>query len=101
MKRSNIVLLAVVGTAYGSSLFYHSPVYRDQYGSRQQCERDWGGSNKCEEGRSSGTGTGRYYGPSYEEGARPTTREPGAAESRSMISRSGFGRSGAHFTGGG
>jgi hypothetical protein len=102
MKRSDMVTLALMGTVYGYSLFHHGAVYRDTYASREECMRDWGDAQSCEEERaSSGGRTGRYYGPSYEEGARPATSEPGRAQGRSVIARGGFGRSGAHFTGAG
>lgn len=100
MKKSDLVMLTVVGTAYGYSLFHHDTIYRDQYASREACLQDWGNSTSdCEEERSSGGhGTGRYYGPSYEDGSRPQTRNPSLRESTPIVKRGGFGRSGARFT---
>lgn len=103
MKKSDLVILTVVGTVYGASLFHHGDVYRDCYRSKEDCERDWGahaGECRAENG-GTGAGTGRYFGPTYEAGSRPTTRSPTLRESTSLTKRGGFGRSGARFGGGG
>jgi hypothetical protein len=102
MKKSDLVILTVVGTVYGYSLFHHGNIYRDGYRSRQDCQRDWGRyGNECREERDShGVSTGGYFGPSYEAGSRPTTRHPSLSKGTSLVQRGGFGRSGARFAGG-
>lgn len=103
MKKSDLVLLTVMGTVYGTSMFHHGNVYRDSYPSREACLKDWGNTEQdCREASGSHGGTGgRFWGPSYEEGSRPQTRNPALRESVTTVKRGGFGRSGARFGGGG
>ncbi len=101
MKKSDLVILTVVGTVYGASLFHHGNVYRDCYRTKEDCERDWGAhAGECR-AASNGAGAGRYFGPTYEAGSRPVTRSPSLRESTSLTQRGGFGRSGARFSGDG
>lgn len=103
MKKSDVVVVAVTGTVYFGSMFYHRDIYQDRYISRVDCLKDWGDTEQdCrEETNSSGAFTGRYVGPSYEEGARPSTRSPSLSTDHALVTRGGFGRSGARYTQGG
>ncbi|WP_052659169.1 hypothetical protein [Pseudomonas sp. LFM046] len=108
MKKSSVVFNSVLTGGLLMAFLHHGPVYRDQYATREDCLADWRNTpGACNEdssssGSSGGSGGGdRYYGPSYERGARPKTAETWRAQSRTMIARSGFGSSGARFSGGG
>jgi hypothetical protein len=102
MKRSDVVILAVIGSVYAASLFSHEDVYRDRYRSREDCERDWGRDVRdCQpEGGAGGAG-GYWHGPRYEDGARPRTSDPGLREGLTQVKRGGFGTTGARYTRGG
>lgn len=107
MKKSELVTTCVLSGGVLLAALHHGNVYRDQYRTRAECEADWRQSPSyyCqEETSSSGSGSysgGRYYGPSYESGARPRTQQPHTVVERQMIKRSGFGFSGARFSAGG
>lgn len=99
---------------------------RDQYKSLEDCAQDWGSTVPCQPeqapagsntvastGNTSGGGTmytGRYHGPSYNEGQRdiaqrsfnahPGDHAVGRSVTRS-VSRGGFGSSSRGFSGGG
>lgn len=113
MKKSNIVFTTLLsgGVLYG--VLHHDPVYRDLYANREDCQKDWGylpdacepetsssGSGSSSSYSSSGGGSGRYRGPSYEEGSRPPTLQTHQVQSRQLVTRGGFGSSGARFSGG-
>ena len=110
MKKSNVVFTSLLTGGALLGILHHDPVYRDQYASREECLADWGRyPNACEpessgsgsSGGGSSGGSSRYRGPSYEEGERPATSRQGLVQSRQMVTRGGFGSSGAHFSGGG
>ncbi|PTQ69406.1 hypothetical protein [Pseudomonas sp. GV071] len=113
MKKSEAVILTLVTGGVLFSLFHHNNVYRDRYASRADCERDWQNSSYCEPVPSGGyggsVGTGGwgsrnrtdYYGPSYESGSRPNTAQRQLIAGNEVVKRSGFGHSGARFSGGG
>ncbi|MES2820436.1 MAG: hypothetical protein V4812_15800 [Pseudomonadota bacterium] len=99
MKKSHLVFNSVLTGGVLLGALHHGTVYRDQYNSREACEADWRQyPGQCQEQSGSGS---HYYGPSYVEGKRPRTLQPHNVTSREMIKRSGFGRSGARFSGGG
>ncbi len=113
MKKSEAVIVTLVTGGMLFSLLHHNSVYRDRYASRADCERDWQNSSYCEPASGTGTGSGSgiggwgsrnrtdYYGPSYETGARPATAQRQLIAGNELVTRSGFGRSGARFSGGG
>lgn len=108
MKKSNIVFTTLLTGGVLYSVLHHNPVYRDLYANREDCLKDWGNTpNACEpESASSGgsyvgSSSGRYRGPSYEEGSRPKTAQTYQVQSRQLVTRGGFGHSGARFSGGG
>ncbi|MEL7941204.1 MULTISPECIES: hypothetical protein [Pseudomonas] len=106
MKKSNVVATLLTGSVVVAML-HHNPVYRDRYATREDCLKDWGSTpSACEPepsgSTSGGSSAGRsYYGPSYEEGSRPRTAQSFQVQSRQLITRGGFGASGARFSGGG
>ncbi|SIQ91876.1 hypothetical protein [Aquipseudomonas alcaligenes] len=101
MKKSELVTTCVISGGVLLAALHHGTVYRDQYRTRAECEADWGRySGYCQEESAGGSGY-RYYGPSYESGARPRTLEPRKVAARETIKRSGFGFSGARFSAGG
>lgn len=94
---SAAVSLLLVGGA-AALMTRHDAVYRDRYLTREDCERDWqphGGDCSA-----FGGSTRFYYGPRYEEGARPRTAYPGLRTGTDLVQRAGFGRSGARFSAG-
>lgn len=113
MKKSEAVILTLLTGGVLFSALHHNNVYRDRYASRVDCERDWqnrGGT--CEPVSASSGGGGSiggwgnrdrtdYYGPSYESGSRPETNQRQLITGNEVVKRSGFGRSGARFSGGG
>jgi hypothetical protein len=102
MKRSDVVILAVIGSAYAASLFHHEEIYQDRYRSREDCAKDWGrDARDCEPEERAGSVGGYWRGPRYEDGARPPTSDQGLRDSRTLVSRSGFGTTGARYTRGG
>ncbi|WP_043310147.1 hypothetical protein [Pseudomonas sp. ML96] len=106
MKKSEFVTTCVLSGGVLLAALHHGNVYRDQYRSKAECEADWGRySGACqEESSSSGSGysgSGRYYGPSYESDARPRTIQPHSVAVRETVKRSGFGFSGARYSAGG
>lgn len=107
MKKSNIVFTTLLTGGVLYSVLHHNPVYRDQYATREDCLKDWGSTpNACQaesgsSGSSGGSYGGRYYGPSYEDGSRPRTAQSYQVQSRQLVTRGGFGHSGARFSGGG
>lgn len=118
MKKSNIVFTTLLTGGVLYSVLHHNPVYRDLYANREDCLKDWGNTpNACEpesassSGSSSsssssggsyvGSSSGRYRGPSYEDGSRPKTAQTYQVQSRQLVTRGGFGHSGARFSGGG
>ncbi|NMZ61492.1 hypothetical protein [Pseudomonas nitroreducens] len=111
MKKSNIVFTTLLTGGVLYSVLHHNPVYRDLYANREDCLKDWGTTpNACEpeSGTSSsgggsyvGSSSGRYRGPSYEDGSRPKTAQTYQVQSRQLVTRGGFGHSGARFSGGG
>jgi len=111
MKKSEAVILTLMTGGLLFTVLHHNNVYRDRYATRADCERDWQNSNLCEP-VSSGSGGGSaggwgsrnrtdYYGPTYESGARPNTSQRQLIAGNELVKRSGFGRSGARFSGGG
>lgn len=108
MKSSHI-LLSLLGGAVMIGALHHDNVYRDEYASREDCQRDWGNdATKCQPASTStssggfgSSGGGRFYGPSYESDARPATAHPELRHQTELVKRGGFGRSGAHFSRGG
>ena len=104
MKKSNLVFTTLLTGGVLYSVLHHNPVYRDQYASREDCLKDWGNTPNACQAESSGGGSsngGRYYGPSYEDGSRPRTAQTYQVQSRQLVTRGGFGSSGARFSGGG
>lgn len=107
MKKSNIVFTTLLTGGVLYSVLHHNPVYRDLYANREDCLKDWGATpNACEpetttSSSSGGSSSGRYRGPSYEDGSRPKTAQTYQAQSRQLVTRGGFGHSGARFSGGG
>ena len=109
MKKSNLVFTTLLTGGVLYSVLHHNPVYRDLYANREDCLKDWGSTpNACEPEPSSSGGSGgysgssgRYRGPSYEEGSRPKTAQTHQVQSRQLVTRGGFGHSGARFSGGG
>ncbi|MCU0760544.1 MAG: hypothetical protein MUF07_15295 [Steroidobacteraceae bacterium] len=106
MKKSDAVILAVIGSVYGFSLFSHGDVYQDRYRSREDCEKDWGRDPRDCQPEAAATGSAYYgggfwRGPRYEEGARPPTAQPGLRDGRTQVMRGGFGTTGARYTRGG
>ncbi len=103
MKKSELVTTCVLSGGVLLAALHHGNVYRDQYRTMAECEADWGNySGYCQEESSASYYGGRYYyGPSYEDGARPKTRQPYNVASRETIKRSGFGFSGARYSAGG
>ncbi|MCP8464396.1 hypothetical protein NK553_10585 [Pseudomonas sp. ZM23] len=105
MKKSNIVFTALLSGGVLYSVLHHNPVYRDLYANREDCLKDWGSTpNACEPepgNGSSGGYYGGYRGPTYEEGSRPGTAQNHKVQSRQLVTRGGFGSSGARFSGGG
>ena len=98
MKRTEMICLALLGGSVGFNELYHGTVYRDQYASRADCISDWGINERDCQPATTGSGTGgRYYGPSYERGARPQTYASALAQGQTRIARGGFGSSGARF----
>lgn len=111
MKKSNIVFTTLLTGGLLYNVLHHNPVYRDLYANREDCLKDWGSTpNACEPESSSSSGggssytsssSGRYRGPSYEDGSRPQTAQNYQVQSRQLVTRGGFGHSGARFSGGG
>ncbi|MFV3369930.1 hypothetical protein ACNFH5_17330 [Pseudomonas sp. NY15435] len=106
MKKSNIVFTTLLTGGVLYSVLHHNPVYRDLYANREDCLKDWGATpNACEPESTSSSGggssSGRYRGPSYEDGSRPKTAQTYQVQSRQLVTRGGFGHSGARFSGGG
>ena len=110
MKKSNIVFTTLLTGGVLYSVLHHNPVYRDLYAIREDCLKDWGNTpNACEPESTSSSGggssyvcsSGRYRGPSYEDGSRPKTAQTYQVQSRQLVTRGGFGHSGARFSGGG
>lgn len=100
MKKSEVVLLSVLTGGVVLAMTHQGTSYRDHYASREDCEADWR-SGPCE-ASSSGSGIhGGYYGPRYTEGSRPPTMNRDLVTNREVVKRSGFGHSGARFSGGG
>ncbi|MFN0164468.1 MAG: hypothetical protein ACKVQQ_24795 [Burkholderiales bacterium] len=101
-RSSRNVTLVLIGAAAAMSLAGcgESPMQRDLYASRADCEADWGPRpDACEPSPVSGTTrSGRtgtwYHGPQYS--ANETSR--GAASQRAVgttsVTRSGFGSTG-------
>lgn len=110
MKKSNIVFTTLLTGGLLYNVLHHNPVYRDLYANREDCLKDWGATpNACEPestsssggGSYTGSSSGRYRGPSYEDGSRPKTAQNYQVQSRQLVTRGGFGHSGARFSGGG
>ncbi|MFV3410951.1 hypothetical protein ACQCLI_03950 [Pseudomonas nitroreducens] len=109
MKKSNLVFTTLLTGGVLYSVLHHNPVYRDLYANREDCLKDWGTTPNACEPEPSGSGgsggysgsSGRYRGPSYEDGSRPMTAQNYQVQSRQLVSRGGFGHSGARFSGGG
>ena len=116
-KSSSRITLVIVGAAAMTACGQNEDLRRDVYASRDDCVKDWGDEQKCEEqakaGTSSGGRGGFWYGPAYRSGqfgwvgvARPhgsiDSARPGSRSvATSHISRGGFGASGAaHVSGG-
>lgn len=104
MKKSDLVATSILSGSLLLAL-HHGAVYRDQYRSRAECEADWRQyPGECREESGSSTssyGGSRFYGPSYVEGRRPRTQQQWNVVGHELVKRSGFGRSGARFSGGG
>ncbi|MFC5475080.1 hypothetical protein [Paraherbaspirillum soli] len=89
---------------------------RDEYLSQEDCRKDWDRPELCQPASGSGSGShggGRYYGPSYDAGARESAQRSVRSGGDSLgvhgvsnnsigrsVSRGGFG-GGAHVSGGG
>lgn len=110
MKRSTLVYSLLTGGIVLGALS-HNAVYRDRYANREDCLADWPKNPEwCEPegstpGSSSSSGSsgshynsGRWLGPSYEEGARPGQSASSRALGNWQVSRGGFGGSGARFS---
>lgn len=113
MKRSTIVYSLLTGGIVLGALS-HNSVYRDRYASKADCLADWPrtpgycepegdtpgqpASSSTSGGGYYGGGSGRWVGPSYEEGARPRSAAPHRALGSTQVSRGGFGSSGARFS---
>lgn len=97
--RSKAVVVVLVGGLL-LAMSRHADVRRDTYGSLEACQRDWAGAGAAEQ-CSRGTGPHGmtiYRGPSYEEGARPSSASTANRIGSEAVARGGFGRSGAHFS---
>ena len=97
--RSKAVVVVLIGGLV-LAMSRHADVRRDTYNSMEACQRDWastGAAGQCRQG-SGPHGMTIYHGPSYEEGARPTTASPASKIGSEHVARGGFGRSGAHFS---
>ena len=100
MKKSEAVSTVLIAGVVLFGISHHNAVQRDLYPNKEACQKDWGNdARNCE--AASGHGAGRYFGPSYEKGSRPLTNASYLAEQTVQVKRSGFGRSGARFSGGG
>jgi uncharacterized protein YgiB involved in biofilm formation len=120
-KSSARVTLVLVGAAALAACGHDDETLRrDVYANKNDCVRDWGDEQKCEEkpAGSSGSmahGSGFYwFGPSYRSGQFGTSsisRTPGTVDAAragshavatAHVSRGGFGSSGAaHASSGG
>jgi len=105
-RRSSLrITLVLVGTA-ALSACDEGPRYvnRDMYASAEDCRKDWGRPDACQEATLGGHGTGTqpirtWYGPSY--GSDSGTARGSRAIGVSSVSRGGFGSSaGFHSSGG-
>lgn len=100
MKKSDVVSTVLIAGVAVFVIAHHNAVQRDVYPNKEACQKDWGShASHCESAH--GHGSGRFFGPSYEKGSRPQTQAAHLAEQTVQVKRSGFGRSGARFTGGG
>lgn len=94
------VAVVLVGGAV-VALSHHGAVYRDRYRSLEDCRRDWGTHGRdCEQTSTHGGGT-YVYGPRYERGHRPQTLARELSTGETLVTRAGFGHSGARFGSGG
>lgn len=97
--RSKAVVVLLVGGVV-LAMSRHNDVRRDNYGSLEACQRDWastGAASQCTRGLGP-FGTTLYRGPSYEDGARPATAFAQSRMGSEVVTRRGFGQSGAHFS---
>ncbi|MBV2134650.1 hypothetical protein KRX52_17915 [Pseudomonas sp. MAP12] len=108
MKKSNVVFTSVLTGGVLMAMLHHGTIYRDIYASRENCQTDWSTHPYHCETSSSGGGSsiysassGRHRGPTYESGSRPRTARQDLVVARETVKRSGFGSSGARFSGGG
>lgn len=108
MKKSNVVFTSVLTGGVLMAMLHHDAVYRDVYASRENCQADWNSAPYHCDSSGAGGGSsiysasrGRHRGPTYEDGSRPRTARQDLVVAREMVKRSGFGSSGARFSGGG
>jgi uncharacterized protein YgiB involved in biofilm formation len=94
--KSGSISLVLVGAA-ALYMAHHGDVHRDRYGSLQDCMRDWQQhAGDCER-QTAANGTHVFYGPRYEQGHRPQTSWSQLSTGSTVVTRSGFGSSGARF----
>jgi hypothetical protein len=102
MKKSKVITLVLLT----STLFLGcEDKVRNQYGSWDDCVKDYQDSSKCESGtdQDSGAGSGGvhtryYYGPWYRPSSSSNyNSNPSSLTGRAIgVTRGGFGGSGAH-----
>jgi hypothetical protein len=75
------------------------PMRRDVYATLEDCKKDWGQNELCEQRSASSSSTGgglgpRFYGPSYEDRGGALGPRPGSRAIDSVpVTRGGFGSS--------
>jgi len=112
-KASLRVTLVLIGAAAaaGCDSSPDQMMRRDVYANLEDCAKDWGRPEVCEQQRAAATSgshsasgtTYRYYGPWYDDrgGASPRPRPGSRAVDSVRVSRGGFGSSAsAHSSGG-
>jgi uncharacterized protein YgiB involved in biofilm formation len=91
-RKSSLRVSVVLAGATALAACDVSPRYsnRDMYASAEECQKDWGRPQACEQGYRSGSGGARvWYGPSYDSSSS-AARSPRAIGAAS-VSRGGFG----------
>jgi hypothetical protein len=110
-KASLRVTLVLIGAAAvaGCDNPSEQMMRRDVYANREDCAKDWGRPELCEQqaaqtssSRGGAGTTYRYYGPWYDDRGTSTGPRPGSHAVDSMrVTRAGFGSSaGLHASGG-
>lgn len=101
-KSSLSIALVLIGTA-GLSGCGDPQSQRDVYSKLEDCQKDWGGSEKCEPVRDGRYSRSYYYGPNYagRSFSSGTPRQSQHALEATRVSRGGFGSSVAFHSSGG